>query len=167
MKKLQTIAAETLTKNPFHMIGKEWMLVTAEKDGKANTMTASWGGVGVMWGKNVAYIVLRPQRYTKEFVDQAESFSLSFLDESFRETLSYLGTKSGRDENKITRSGLTLAHADGVTYFAEANTVLVCRKMYAQVLEPQCFLDQKAEQQWYPNKDYHTLYVAEITSVLA
>ena len=167
MKELQTIAADALAKNPFHMIGKEWMLVTAEKDGKANTMTASWGGVGVMWGKNVAYIVLRPQRYTKEFVDQSDAFSLSFLDESFRETLSYLGTKSGRDEDKIAKSGLTLAHKDGVPYFAQANTVLVCRKLYAQVLEPQCFLDEKAEQQWYPNKDYHTLYVAEITSVLA
>ena len=62
------IKPEELQKNPFQMIGKEWLLVTAEKDGKANTMTASWGGVGVMWGRNVAFIVIRPQRYTKEFM---------------------------------------------------------------------------------------------------
>lgn len=66
---------EELQKNPFTMIGKEWLLVTAEKDGKANTMTASWGGMGVMWGKNTAFIVLRPQRYTKEFIDSTETFS--------------------------------------------------------------------------------------------
>ena len=97
MSDYKTIAPEQLTQNPFAMIGKDWMLITAEKDGKANTMTASWGGFGVMWGKNVAYIVLRPQRYTKEFVDQAETFSLSFLDDSFRAALNYLGSKSGRD----------------------------------------------------------------------
>lgn len=66
---MRSIRPEELGKNVFHMIGKEWLLVTAEKEGKVNTMTASWGGLGVMWGKNVAYIVLRPQRYTKEFVD--------------------------------------------------------------------------------------------------
>ncbi len=73
------IKPEELTKNPFHMIGKEWMLVTAEKDGKVNTMTASWGGVGIMWGKPVAYVFIRPQRYTKEFIDGTDTFSLSIL----------------------------------------------------------------------------------------
>lgn len=86
------------------MIGKEWLLITAEKDGKANTMTASWGGVGVLWGKNVATLYIRPQRYTKEFVDASDTLSLSVLDESFRKTLNYLGTVSGRDENKIEKS---------------------------------------------------------------
>ena len=101
---MKSIKPEELEKNVFHMIGKEWLLVTAEKEGKVNTMTASWGGLGVMWGKNVAYIVLRPQRYTKEFVDAGETFSLSVLDEEYRKTLSYLGTVSGRDEDKITKA---------------------------------------------------------------
>lgn len=105
---------EELQKNPFTMIGKEWLLVTAEKDGKANTMTASWGGMGVMWGKNTAFIVLRPQRYTKEFIDSTETFSLSVLDESFRKTYGYLGSVSGRDEDKIAKSGLTIIH-EGAT----------------------------------------------------
>ena len=120
------IKPEELQKNPFQMIGKEWLLVTAEKDGKANTMTASWGGVGVMWGRNVAFIVIRPQRYTKEFIDASDKLSLSVLDEEYRKTLSYLGSVSGRDEDKIAKSGLTVAHTDDVPYFAEANTVITC-----------------------------------------
>ena len=98
------IKPEELQKNPFQMIGKEWLLVTAEKDGKANTMTASWGGVGVMWGRNVAFIVIRPQRYTKEFIDASDKLSLSVLDEEYRKTLSYLGSVSGRDEDCQKRS---------------------------------------------------------------
>jgi flavin reductase (DIM6/NTAB) family NADH-FMN oxidoreductase RutF len=157
---------EELQKNPFQMIGKEWLLVTAEKDGKTNTMTASWGGVGVMWGKDVAFIVLRPQRYTKEFVDAGETFSLSVLDESYRSTYSYLGKVSGREEDKIAKSGLTVCHDASAPYFAEANTVLVCRKLYVQAYEPDCFLAKELDEKWYPNKDYHTMYIAEIEKVL-
>ena len=157
---------EELQKNPFTMIGKEWMLVTARKDEKIKTMTASWGGVGVMWGKNVAFVVIRPQRYTKEFIDASETFSLSVLDESFRKTYSYLGSVSGRDEDKIARSGLTVADAETTPYFEEANTVLICRKLYAQEYRPDCFLDEQPDLKWYPNKDYHTMYIAEIEKVL-
>ena len=134
------IKPEELQKNPFQMIGKEWLLVTAEKDGKANTMTASWGGVGVMWGRNVAFIVIRPQRYTKEFIDASDKLSLSVLDEEYRKTLSYLGSVSGRDEDKIGKSGLTVAHTDDVPYFAEANTVITGKKLYAQEYRPECCL---------------------------
>ena len=98
---MKSIKPEELQKNVFSMIGKEWLLVTAEKEGQVNTMTASWGGLGVMWGKNVAFIVLRPQRYTKEFVDAGGTFSLSVLDGEYRKTLNYLGTVSGRNEGEI------------------------------------------------------------------
>ena len=160
------ISIDTLKINPFHKISKEWMLITAGDEKKSNTMTASWGGVGIMWGKNVAYIVLRPQRYTKEFVDAGETFSLSVLDEEYRKTLSYLGTVSGRDEDKITKAGLTVEHADGTPYFGEANTVLVCRKLYAQNYDPACFIDKSCDEKCYPDKDYHTMYVVEIEKVL-
>ena len=128
------IKPEELTKNPFHMIGKEWMLVTAEKDGKVNTMTASWGGVGIMWGKPVAYVFIRPQRYTKEFIDGTDTFSLSILGEEHRKTLSYLGTVSGRDEDKISKSGLHVKHEGVTPYFEEANTVMVCRFALFQMM---------------------------------
>ncbi|MDE6896971.1 MAG: flavin reductase family protein [Lachnospiraceae bacterium] len=164
---MREIRPEELQKNPFQMIGKEWLLVTAEKDGKVNTMTASWGGVGIMWNKPVAYVFLRPQRYTKEFVDQGETFSLSVLGEGYRETLRYFGSVSGREEDKITKSGLKVAHDGATPYFEEANTVMVCRKLYAQSYDPACFIDESLDEKNYPNKDYHVMYIAEIEKVLA
>ncbi len=160
------IQPEQFDKNVFQMIGKDWMLVTAEKDGKVNTMTASWGGAGVMWGKNVAFVVIRPQRYTKEFIDASDTFSLSILDNSYRKTLNYLGTVSGRDEDKIQKSGLTVEHSGNTPYFKEAYTVLLLKKLYHQEMSPDCFIDKSLIEKWYPNADYHTLYVAEIEKIL-
>ena len=163
---LKRMDPKALNENVFSMLADQWMLVTAGTPEKCNTMTASWGGLGVMWGKNVAYIVLRPQRYTKEFVDAGETFSLSVLDEEYRKTLNYLGTVSGRDEDKIAKAGLTVEHEGKTPYFGEANTVLVCRKLYAQEFDPACFIDKSCEEKCYPNKDYHTMYIAEVEQVL-
>lgn len=166
MSKFTEINPESFDRSPFKLIGKDWMLITAEKDGKINTMTASWGGFGVMWGKNVVYIVLRPQRYTKEFVDHSETFSISFLNNSFRTTLSYLGTKSGRDEDKIKKSELSVLHTDNIPYFEEADIAILCKKLYAQEYKPECFIDQQLNEKWYPDVDHHTLYIAEIAKLL-
>lgn len=158
---------KTLAVNPFQAIGNQWMLITAGTQEHCNTMTASWGGVGIMWGKTVATAYIRPQRYTKQFVDEQEYFTLSFLPEEYRKALIYCGTVSGRDEDKITGSGLTVeASACGAPYFAEAELVLVCRKLYRQTMKPECFLDVSQDSQWYPEKDYHDMYIAEITQVL-
>lgn len=166
MSKFQEIKPEQLQKTPFQMIGKDWMLVTAKKGEQVNTMTASWGGLGVMWGKNVAFVVIRPQRYTKEFIDASDRFTLSFLGGEYREKLSYLGTVSGRDEDKIAKAGLTVEELEGSPYFAEANTVLICRKMFQQKYEKDCFLDASVCEKWYPGNDFHTMYIAEIEKVL-
>ena len=107
MSEFHEINPDKFIQSPFHLIGKVWQLIAAEKDGKVNAMTASWGGLGVMWGKNAAYIVIRPQRYTKEFVDTAETFSLSFFGDCYRDMLTYMGTVSGRNEDKIAETGLT------------------------------------------------------------
>lgn len=157
---------EQFEKSPFQMIGKDWMLVTAEKDGHINAMTASWGGMGVMWGKDVAFVVIRPQRYTKEFVDQSDVFSLAFLGDAYRQTLNYFGTVSGRDEDKLHKSGLKIARMGQTPFIDEAETVLLCRKLYAQELRPECFLDRKLVDKWYPGEDFHTLYVSEIEHIL-
>jgi len=166
MSTFKEIKPEELNKSPFKLIGSDWMLITAEKDGKVNTMTASWGGLGVLWGKNVAYIVLRPQRYTKEFVDNSETFSLTFFDDSYKKKLSYLGSVSGRDEDKIGKSGLTVVHDNNTPYFEEGNLIILCKKLYAQSLKPECFIADELDSMWYPQKDYHTLYVAEVTKIL-
>lgn len=159
-------SANTLTLNPFETIGKEWFLITATKDGKTNTMTASWGGIGILFGKPVAYIFVRPQRYTKEFIDANSHFSLSVLPEKYRKQLNYFGTVSGRDEDKIKNSSLHVQTEDGVPYFEESKLVFLCKKLFAQTMEENSFLDSAIIDKWYPDKDFHTLYIAEIESIL-
>jgi len=166
MNKFVEIKPEELNKSPFQLIGTDWMLITAEKDNKVNTMTASWGGFGVMWGKNVAYIVIRPQRFTKEFVDNADTFSLTFFDKNFKKQLGYLGTVSGRDEDKISKCNLTIEHSDNTPYFEEANLAIICKKLYAQDFKPECFIATELDEKWYPEKDHHTIYIAEVEKVL-
>ena len=104
MHNFQTYPIDMLEFNPFTKIGKEWALVTTNADTKDNTMTISWGGMGVMWGKNVVYVFIRDTRYTKEFIDKNEFFSISFLDETYRQALNYCGAHSGRDEDKIANA---------------------------------------------------------------
>jgi len=166
MNIFKEIKPEELDKSPFQLIGKDWMLITAEKDNKINTMTASWGGLGVLWGKNVAFIFIRPQRYTKEFVENSDTFSLTFFDKTFKKELGYLGSVSGKDEDKISKANLTIQHSDSTPYFDEANISIICKKLYAQDIKPECFISSDLDISMYPEKDYHTLYIAEVEKVL-
>src|SRR5699024_4694037 len=112
------IAEQTF--NPFELISKQWMLISAGSANSWNTMTASWGGVGVIWGKPSATCYIRHSRYTKEFVDNNEYFTLTFLQDGHRDALNLLGSKSGRDMDKMHDSGLTPIFVDGQPTFAEA-----------------------------------------------
>lgn len=169
MHNFQPVPADYFEENPFKLIGKDWMLITAMKDHKVNTMTASWGGLGVMWGKNVAYVVIRESRYTKEFVDAADTFSLSFFDETYKPALKYLGAVSGRDEDKIANAKLKvqLHETTDTPFFDEANIVLVCKKMYAGALDKENFCLPQIEEQWYKDGDYHVLYIGEVVEIMA
>ncbi|MDA3845878.1 MAG: flavin reductase family protein [Vallitaleaceae bacterium] len=151
--------------NPFNIIGKDWMLVTAGNFDKINTMTASWGGLGVLWAKNVTFTFIRPQRFTKEFVDTEETYSLCFFDQSYKKALAYLGEVSGRDENKIEKAGLTPMFLDNTPCFEEANMVIICKILYHQVQEASSFIDGEFDKKMYPSKDYHTMYVSEIEKI--
>lgn len=166
MSNFREIKPENLDESAFKLIGTDWMLITAAKDNKVNTMTASWGGFGIMWHKNVVYIVLRPQRFTKEFIDASSTFSLTFFDKSYKKDLSYLGTVSGRDEDKLSKTNLTVSYVDNTPAFEEAKLTIICKKLYAQEFKPECFIDNTLENQCYPNKDYHTLYIAEVEKIL-
>lgn len=167
MHTFQPFPIELLEFNPFTKIGKEWALVTAGNKTKANTMTVSWGGVGVMWGKNVAYIFIRDSRYTKEFVDKGDFFTVSFLNEQYREALNYCGSHSGRDEDKFEKAGLTLAYRHGIPYLDEGNFILLCQKMAAVPITEDTFTKSKIKDKWYADGDYHTMYIAEIIEVLS
>lgn len=160
------IAAEDLKENPFQMIGSDWMLITSKSEDKVNTMTASWGGVGIMWGKPVAYLVIRSTRYTKEFIDKSRTLSISILGKEHKKTLSYLGTVSGREEDKIKKSGLSVAYENEIPYFQEANTVMLCRNLFTQELSLEHLLDQEIIPKWYSDNNLHSLYIAEIEKVL-
>ncbi len=166
MQGFKEISPKELQENTFKLIGKDWMLVSAESNGLVNTMTASWGAMGVMWAKNVVFVVLRPQRYTKELVDESGRFSLTFYNDEFKSKLNYLGTVSGRDEDKIQNSGLSLEFYDGIPYFNEARLAVFCKNLYKQKYAPENFVDEKLIDLWYQKSDFHTLYIAEIEKVL-
>lgn len=165
MDQFREIDIKDFKLNPFKLKNK-WMLISAQKDGKTNTMTASWGGFGIMWNKEVAFIVIRPQRYTKEFIDAVDSFSLTFFDDSHKKALAYLGKVSGRDEDKIAKQGFTVLTDNGIPYFEQAGTAIFCKKLFKQPITEDSFLDKTIIEQWYPEKDYHTLYIGEITKIL-
>lgn len=161
----QKIDIQNLNMNPFLKIGKEWMLITAGNQDKVNTMTASWGGVGVLWGENVVTAYIRPQRYTKEFVDQQDCFSLSFFNGDYKKELGVLGTVSGRDQDKIKDVDFHVTYLDQVPAFEEASLVLIVEKIYEDEIKPDHFINQSLDHRWYPDKDYHTVYIAKIKSV--
>ena len=150
----------------FKLIAKDWLQITAKADDRVNTMTASWGGVGQMWGKNAAFIFIRPQRFTKTLVDKSDVLTLQVLPESLRKTNSYFGRVTGFDEDKIKASGVTVLSEGEHVYFDESDVVLFCRKMYAQELNKESFIDKINIDKWYPQNDYHTMYVVAIEKLL-
>ena len=162
MNALKELKPTALKDNPFKLIGSDWMLITAGTPEHFNTMTASWGGLGVIWDKEVAFVFVRPTRHTFSFMEQAAVFTLSFFTEQYRPALDFCGTHSGRDVNKVAKTGLTATTGeDSGVYFAEARLVLVCRKLHAQNIDPAGFLDP-AISEFYAQRDYHRLYVGEI-----
>lgn len=152
--------------NIFDMVGRRWMLVTAGKPGGFNTMTASWGGAGVLWNKPVAFSFIRPQRYTYQFMEKNERYTLSFYEEEYRGALNFCGTHSGRDTDKVKETGLTPAFCGDAVYFEQAKLVLVCRKLYAQDMAMSSFIDKKAASLYSSSGDLHRVYVGEIEKVL-
>jgi flavin reductase (DIM6/NTAB) family NADH-FMN oxidoreductase RutF len=167
MKEFKEVAIKDFIINPFYCIGKDWMLVTAaKKDGSVNALTAAWGGLGWLWERPVAFVFIRESRYTKEFIEDSHRLSLSFPPSRYRKELGYMGSVSGRDEDKIAHCGLTLASRDGIPYFEEADTVFLGHDIYAQDIDPIRFLDHTIIDGCYQNNDYHTLYVTEIDTIL-
>ena len=163
----EKIDPKTLKENVFSLIGDQWMLITAGTPEHFNTMTASWGVLGVLWGKNVATIYIRPQRYTYEFVERSDFFTLAFFGREYHKALALCGAKSGREVDKAKACGFTVAAGEGkAPYFEQAELVLVCKKAYWQDLDPAHFLDAEIDGACYPGKDYHRMYIGEIVEVL-
>ena len=159
----QELDPEAIEDNPFRLIGSDWMLVTAGDMGKWNTMTASWGGLGVLWGKKVCFCFVRPSRHTYGFMENAEEFTLSFFTEEHRAALDYCGANSGRDVDKAKETGLIPRAVGGSVGFEQARLTILCRKIYHSDITPARFVDHGIEKH-YSGKDYHRQYIGEILS---
>ena len=164
--------------SPFDRIGREWMLISAGTDdgGDWNTMTASWGGLGVLWSMDVAFMFIRPSRRTFEFANGSGLFTLSFFDETYREALNFIGSNSGRDCDKAARTGLSPlvfdsgvagGRAAGAIGFKEARDIIVCSKLYTHDIDPHRFLDVPLIEKAYNGRDYHRMYIGRILTVLS
>lgn len=149
----------------FSRVGKDWMLISAGTPSGFNTMTASWGGVGVLWNRNVSFVFIRDSRYTLEFVDQNDCYSLSFFNGGYRKELTYCGKTSGRDVDKIKETGLTPVFGEKAPGFEEAELVVVCKKLYKQSMNAQSFLDRELINTFYADGDWHEVFVGEICEV--
>lgn len=162
---MKEINIREIKKNAVTMISDDWMLITAGDKSGFNTMTASWGGIGELWGKDVVFIFIRPQRYTLEFVEKNDIFSLSFFDGEYKKELTFCGRNSGRDVDKMKETNFTPVFSDGTTYFEEASNVLICKKLAVTEITPDSFIDKDVDKN-YANKDYHKVFVAEIIKTL-
>ncbi|MDR2085380.1 MAG: flavin reductase [Bacteroidales bacterium] len=166
-KKFDRIDVKDLKENVFELFNDNWFVVTAGENEVFNPMTISWGGLGILWGYPVATIYIRDSRHTYQFIDKGDYFTLCAFDEKYRDEVTYFGTASGRDEDKIKASGLTPAKTlQGNLYFEEARLVIECEKIYFNDLEKDNILDAKSKN-FYEGEDtsYHTMFVGKIINV--
>lgn len=165
--KFRDVSPSSRPDNVFKLMDRDWMLVTAGTMESFNMLTASWGGLGILWEREVAMCFIRPVRHTFKFMERHEMFTLTFFGEEHRAALKLCGKMSGRDVDKAKEAGLTpVKGRNGGIYFAEARLVFECRKIYWQDVDPARFLEPKLNI-FYPEKDYHRMYVGEIVSCLA
>ncbi|MBO4290184.1 MAG: flavin reductase [Lachnospiraceae bacterium] len=148
----------------FTIYDKDWALAAAGTMESHNAMTVSWGGMGTLWNKPVVTIYVRPSRYTREFTEREEYFTVSFYDEKYREALNVMGTRSGRDCDKEAEAGLTAVPMGESVTFKEAKRTLLCRKLYYQDLDPAGMAKEVQDKQ-YPGKDFHRMYIGEVIEI--
>lgn len=164
---MKTIPFEELNANAAQLIGHQWMLITAGTPEQFNCMTASWGGLGFLWGRPVAFIFVRPNRHTRQFIDEQSTLTLSFMPEKYRQDLVFCGRNSGRDVDKIAATSLQpMTTAHGSVAMQDADLVLECRKMFCTEMQQADFLDwSEVSPQFYAEDNpLHRLYIAEIIS---
>ncbi len=153
------------TTDILSVFDKQWALLTAGTEERFNTMTISWGGLGTIWNKPVATVYVRTSRYTHDFMDENEYFTVSFYPEECRKVLGVLGAKSGRDMDKMHDSGLTPVSAGASMSFREAEVTLVCRKLFRQMLDIDA-MPETVARQMYEGQAPHDMYIGEIVEII-
>lgn len=156
---------EELGVNPFTAIGKEWFLLTAGTENAFNTMTCSWGAMGEIWNNPSVTAYVRTSRYTYGFMEEGERFTISVFSEEYRKALAFCGSHSGRDCDKVKETGLTPVNLDGAVAFAEAKLVFVCEKVYAQLMDVNCFTVPEHAEKFYGSDEIHKMYIGRILKV--
>lgn len=152
--------------HPFSFVGKQKMLLSASDAHATNVMTVAWGGFGVMWGTPCAFFVIRPSRYTYTLAEAGEHFALMSLSAGYDGALSYCGTHSGREGDKVAAAGLTpLTLPSGVLAVSEAEIVFDLKKLYSHPIVPTEFWTCEAPERWYDKGDFHKLYFAEVKKI--
>ncbi len=159
---MKKIDIRDLKENAVSLFDGKWTLITAGNKESYNTMTASWGAMGELWNRDVCFVFIRPQRYTYEFTEREEYFTLSFFGEEYRKALAFCGRNSGRDCDKAKETGLTPKEIGSSMTFEESEIVLLCKKLYYQDINPEGLTDKAIDDTCYPDKDYHRMYVGEI-----
>lgn len=158
------ISAKEIEGNLIKAIADEWMLISAGNERGYNMMTASWGFAGEVWGNDSVMALIRPQRYTMDYVNQNEYFTLSFYGDR-KDIHSVCGSKSGRNVDKTALTGLTPVFSDDTVYFDEARLVIICKKQYVDVMKKECFID-KTPLDCYKENDFHYMIIGKIEKVL-
>jgi flavin reductase (DIM6/NTAB) family NADH-FMN oxidoreductase RutF len=165
---MNLIPVQTFCSKAFTLFDEDWFLLTSGDfaSGRFNTMTISWGSLGTLWNKPVAQVVVRPTRHTFSFLESFTDFSLCSFSREYRRALQFLGTRSGRDGDKIADVPITPIAADTIhsPVFSEANLIIECRKIYSDDLHAERFLDPSIAAQ-YPDRDFHRLYIGEVLQV--
>ncbi|MEA3266694.1 MAG: flavin reductase family protein [Candidatus Fermentibacteria bacterium] len=163
---MKEIRAEELWLKAVDQWKNQWLLLTAGTMEDCNMMTVAWGSIGCMWNRPFAQIVVRPQRYTMQYLERSDSFTLCAFPEEYHRDLQHLGTVSGRDGDKLADTALTLMESSSVLSpgYNQASLILECRKMYAQNMDPACFITDTATRV-YPEKDFHRIYFGEIVKM--
>lgn len=159
------ISIRELDCNFVKMLSEDWALLTAGKVDNFNTMTVSWGGIGELWNKDVAFLFVRPQRYTYQFIENNDYFTLSFFGGEYKKELGICGSKSGRDIDKMEATGFTPISIDNSTGFKEAKITVYMKKLAYQDMKPDGFIDDSIMNN-YANNDFHRIYVGEILKVV-
>lgn len=164
MSELKEISISELKFNPWEKISKDWFLITSGDESGFNTMTASWGFMGEMWGRNIIEAVVRHNRYTFEFLEKNDLFTVCFLPSDRKDALKFCGANSGRDCDKAKSAGLTPIFLDGTTAFEEAELVFVCKKLYSADFDLEK-LPAEEREKWYAKDPVHRQYFGEIKKV--
>lgn len=167
----QTIKAEDLSMNVIQSIRYDWLLITGGDKDNYNSMTACWGGIGHLWDNHhCCFIFIRPSRYTYEFLEKYDYFTIQFFNEKYKDKLHFLGTTSGRDMDKIEKVDFTpIFSKNNSVYYEEAKMVIDCKKIYYQDIDPENFLDKSVDNWYkenYPEDGYHRMYVGSIDDIL-